>query len=282
VAVARDIHEGHSELLNLTVFGQACWSAGSYVQALALLHECMARAQERDSKFFVGRLLNTLGWFHREFGDICRAVELDHQSMELGRTSRVGNVEISAVINLGLDYLALGQHAQAFSMLEPTLARVEREAFGVHRWRWKIRLLIGLGEHSYITGAYDQALRYVEAGIQEAQGTSSQKYMACGWALRGKIASKLGDAATAGAELQRALALAEGLQSPALFYPIAYDLGQWYESTGKERQAASLYGTAKATIERMATAVEDDTLRATFLHSTLVQTITAGVTRLGG
>ena len=117
---------------------------------------------------------------------------------------------------------------------------------------------------------------------QEAQATTSQKYMALGWALRGKIASKLGDAEAAGAELQRAFALAEQLHSPSLVYPIAYDLGQWYESTGKERQAAALYGQAKTTIERMATAVEDDTLRATFLHSALVQTITAGVARLGG
>jgi hypothetical protein len=105
--------------------------------------------------------------------------------------------------------------------------------------------------------------------------------MALGWAWRGKIASKLGDAEAAGAELQRAFALAEQLQSPSLVYPIAYDLGQWYESTGKERQAAALYGQAKTTIEHMATAVDDDTLRATFLHSALVQTITAGVARLG-
>jgi hypothetical protein len=32
----------------------------------------------------------------------------------------------------------------------------------------------------------------------------------------------------------------------------------------------------------MATAVDDDTLRATFLHSALVQTVNASVTRLGG
>jgi hypothetical protein len=106
--------------------------------------------------------------------------------------------------------------------------------------------------------------------------------MALGWAWRGKIVSKLGDAATAGAELQRALALAEQLQSPSLVYPIAYDLGQWYESTGKARQAAALYSQAKTTIERMATAVEDDMLRATFVESALLQTINASVTRLGG
>jgi tetratricopeptide (TPR) repeat protein len=225
---------------------------------------------------------NQLGWFHRELGAASRAAELDHESIDLGRTHGIAIVEISALVNLGLDYLALGQHERALSYLEPTLDRVVREASGAHRWRWQIRLLIGLAELSYTTGAYEQSLCYVEAGIKEAQATSSQKYLALGWALRGKIASKLGDAETAGTELQRAFALAEQLQSPSLIYPIAYDLGYWYESTGQGRQAAVLYGRAKATAERMATAVEDDTLRSTFQQSVLVQTINACVARLGG
>jgi hypothetical protein len=103
-----------------------------------------------------------------------------------------------------------------------------------------------------------------------------------GWALRGKIITKLGDTETAGTELQRALTLADQLQSPSLIYPIAYDFGQWHENTGKEREAATLYGKAKATIEQMATAVEDEALRSTFLQSALVQEIHERATRLGG
>jgi tetratricopeptide (TPR) repeat protein len=259
----------------------AQWSWGDYQQAFRVTHEVLTKAHERQNMFFLSRIHNQLGWFHRELGAVSRAAELDHESVELGRTHGIAIVEISALVNLGLDYLALGQHERAMSYLAPTLDRVTREASGSHRWRWKIRLLIGLAELSYITGAYEQALRYAEEGIKEAQATSSQKYMALGWAWRGKIASKLRDAETAGAELQRAFSLAEQLQSPSLVYPIAYDFGQWYESTGKERQAAALYDQAKATIEHMATSIEDDTLRATFLHSALVQTITASVARLG-
>jgi tetratricopeptide (TPR) repeat protein len=260
-------------LLDLANLCLACWSAGNYTQALTVLHEGMVKAVERESKNIIGRLMNTLGWFHRECGDISRAVEYDQESMELGRTSGIGNVEVSALINLGLDSLALGQHARALSYLEPTLDRVVREAFGAHRWRWQIRLLLGLAELSHTAGAYDQALRYVEEGLKEAQRTSSQKYVALGWALRGKIAAKLGDCDTAGTELQQAFSLAEQLQSPSLIYPIAYDLGHWYESEGKEREAATLYGKAKTTIAQMATAVEDEGLRSTFLQSALVQEI---------
>jgi tetratricopeptide (TPR) repeat protein len=202
--------------------------------------------------------------------------------MELGRTHHIANIEVSALINLGLDSLALGQYERASSYLAPTLERVQREAFGVHRWRWTIRLLMGLAELSYTTGDYDQALRYVEEGLKEAQRTSSQKYVALGLALRGKIIAKLGDTDAAGTELQRAFTLAEQLQSPSLLYPIAYDFGHWHESIGQEREAATLYGKAKATIEQMITAIEDDALRSTFRQSALVQEIYERAARLGG
>jgi tetratricopeptide (TPR) repeat protein len=147
---------------------------------------------------------------------------------------------------------------------------------------WQIKLLIGLAELSYTTGDSDQAIRYVDEGLKEAQRTSSQKYVALGWALRGKIAAQLGELKAAGTDLQRACTLADQLQSPSLIYPIAYDFGQWYENSGQDREAAEMYGKAKATIEQMATAVEDETLRSTFLQSALVQEIHEHATRSGG
>jgi tetratricopeptide (TPR) repeat protein len=282
LTLSRDIHDGSLELVGLSTLCLALWSLGNYAQACLILHEGMTKAQDRESMRHIGRLTNTQGWFHREFGDLSSAVEYDQESMELGQSHHIANVEVSALINLGLDYLALRQYERASSYLVPTLDRVQREAFGVHRWRWTIRLLIGLADLAYTTSDYDQALRYVEEGLKEAQRTSSQKYIALGWSLRGKIITKLGDTDTAGTEFQRAFTLADQLQSPSLIYPIAYDLGQWHESTGNEREASALYGKAKATIEQMATAVEDEALRSTFLQSALVQKIRERATRLGG
>jgi tetratricopeptide (TPR) repeat protein len=241
----------------------------------------MAKAKERKNKFILGRLTNTLGCFHRELGDFSRALELDFESMEIGRMHRIDNVEISALINLGFDHFALGQHERALSYLEPTLERVEREAFGSHRWRWKAKLPIGLAELSYVAGAYEQALRQVDEGIKVAQESSSQKYVVKGQALRGKIVTKLGDSDAAGTELQRAFTLADQLHSPTLVYPAAYDLGQWYETTGQEREAAVLYGKAKAAAEHIATTIEDEDLCAIFLKSAPVQAIYDCAARLG-
>jgi hypothetical protein len=46
----------------------------------------MTTAQQREIKRVIGRLTNTQGWFHREFGDLSSAVEYDQESIELGRT----------------------------------------------------------------------------------------------------------------------------------------------------------------------------------------------------
>jgi tetratricopeptide (TPR) repeat protein len=280
LALSRVIRDGRLELGSLSFLCLAFWSFGNYAQARLILNEGMSKAHERERLMVIGRLTNTQGWFHREFGDFSSAVEFDYESMELGQTHHIANVEVSALINLGLDYLALKQYERVSSYLVPTLDRVQREAFGVHRWRWSIRLLIGLAELSYTTGDYDQALRYVDEGLKEAQRTSSQKYIALGWALRGKIITKLGDAEAAGTDLQSACTLADQLQSPSLIYPIAYDLGQWHENAGHEREASALYGKANAIIEQMATAVEDEALRSTFLQSALVQEIHERATRL--
>jgi len=273
LAVSREINDGLSELFNLAFLCLEYGSLGNYDQAFSILYEGMAKAKERENKFIIGRLMNTLGCFHRELGDFSRALELDRESMEIGRMYRIANVEISALINLGFDYFALGEYENASSYLEPTLERVEREAFGSHRWRWKAKLPIGLAELCFVKGVYEQALNYVNEGLKVAQESSSQKYVAKGRALRGKIMANLGDSHAARTELLGAINLAEQLRSPTLIYPAAYDLGQWYETTGQEREAATWYGRAKAAVQQIATTIQNEALYAIFRQSAQVQAI---------
>ena len=100
LTVARAIHDGASELRDLANLCLACWSIGHYTYARTVLQEGMAKAVERESKNIIGRLINTRGWFHRECGDLSHAVAYDQESLELGRTYSIGNVEVSAFINL--------------------------------------------------------------------------------------------------------------------------------------------------------------------------------------
>jgi class 3 adenylate cyclase/DNA-binding winged helix-turn-helix (wHTH) protein/tetratricopeptide (TPR) repeat protein len=281
VLLSGAIHDGFTELRTLAFLCQACWGAGQYGRALGMLREGMAKAKERQNMFIVGRLTNTLGWFSREFGAVPRALELDRESLELGRSSNIANVEISALINLGFDYLALGQYEHALASLTPTLERVRREGFGVHQWRWRMRLLIGLAEVYFAMGAHERALRAVEEGLRQAQATGSRKYVANAYALQGKILTALEWPDAGGRTLRRAFRLVERLHSPSLTYPIAYDLGRWLETTGREGQAAALYRQARAAVEAMLAAVEDPDLQASFQRYRPVQAILTCAARVG-
>jgi tetratricopeptide (TPR) repeat protein len=273
VAVAREVQDDFNELRIQAFLCQGHWSTGNYAQAFTLLRETMTQAEERGNKFIRGRMLNTLGWFHHEFCDFSSAVTYNEQSAEVGRASGIDNVEISALVNLGYNYLSLGQAANALALFESTLDRVEREGFGAHKWQWRMKLFMGLAEHAYDTEEYTQALRFVEEGLDEALATSSQKYVAKGWALHGKILMCLGKTEAAGNELQRAFSLAEQLRSPTLFYPLAHALGQWYEAMGQECEAAVLYAKAKATVKQMSATVGDEALATAFLQSEQVRMI---------
>src|SRR5262249_43257186 len=96
--------------------------------AFSTVQEGIAKAKARQNIYFLGRLLNSWGWLYSELGDIVHALAYDQESTEIGRTHSLPNIEISALINIGLDYLALGNSERAVSYLAPTLERVEREA----------------------------------------------------------------------------------------------------------------------------------------------------------
>ena len=91
------------------------------------------------------------------------------------------------MINLGFDYLHLGEPEKALALLENTLSRAE-QGFGAHRWRWTMHLCACIAETLLALGAPDRALTQVERGFIEARATGSMKYIARFHALRGEIA----------------------------------------------------------------------------------------------
>ncbi|MFN2201107.1 MAG: ATP-binding protein [Caldilineaceae bacterium] len=279
VTAAQEVGDGINELRMLAFQCQGLWSAGRYSDAFALARQVMAEAEERGNAYIQARMSNTLGWFHHELGSISDAVAYNQASIEIGRASGIANVEISALVNLGSDYLASSQPARALAIFEPTLTRVEREGVGAHKWRWRMKLLLELAAHAYAIGDPTQALRYVDEALDEALATSSRKYVAQGTALRGKILMKLGNTEGAGAELKRASSLAESLHDPSLSRPLAFALGQWYESLGRTEDASAQYGKAQRIVEQITSDLDDDELRNTFLLSEPVQSISLALAR---
>jgi tetratricopeptide (TPR) repeat protein len=283
LAVARDIYNGLGEIMSLAFLSLAQVHLGSYGAAINTIQECKIKAEALGNPFYVARMPNHLGWIHSLFGDFSGAEALDQESAELGRPVTImPHAEISALINLGADYLGLGQVERARSHLGEVLERIENGEFGAHEFLWKPRLLNTLAEACHAVGDHEEALRHVEESLSIAEAHSIRKYVAKGWALRGRILAALGQAKAASADLQRAFALADKLNCPSTTYPIAFDLGEWYQAAGQERDAAKLYGKAKAEVERMAAAMEDEGLRSIFLQWAPIQAIYESHARLAG
>ena len=106
LAIAHAISDGVSELFNLAFLCLASWSAGDCVSALEVLHEGITKAKERGNMFILGRLLNTWVGFTVSVALWLAPWNMIKKAWSCGCTHRIANVEISALINLGLDYLA--------------------------------------------------------------------------------------------------------------------------------------------------------------------------------
>jgi tetratricopeptide (TPR) repeat protein len=209
---AANRYDGASELFNQAGRCLAYIGLGEYAEAITAINDGITKARDRDNTFIVGRLTNTLGWLHQELGDFQRAIEYDRDSADLGQRIKNSNVEISALINLGFDYLHLGEPEKALALLETTLSRAEK-GFGAHRWRWAMHLCACIANTLLVLGNPDQALTQVERGFSEARATGSMKYIAKFHALRGEIALASRQWSQAEADCREALRIARQISS---------------------------------------------------------------------
>jgi class 3 adenylate cyclase/tetratricopeptide (TPR) repeat protein len=261
---AREAHDGFNEIFAMSTRCFTLIGQGEYREALLLLEATKARATERESPFIVGRVTNTLGWLYQEFGDFARARELDRESADLGHRIKNGNVEISALINIGFDDLNLGAPERALPLFEETLVRAE-QAFGAHRWRWSIHLRFALATALLVLGRDGEALAQVERGLLQAELTGSRKYVGWFHLLRGEVALRAGQAGAASTALGQALEVARAIGYPTLTWKAAHLLAQARAAGGQGDEAVAAAELAVTTIERIATAAPEAELRRTFL-----------------
>jgi tetratricopeptide (TPR) repeat protein len=279
-AAAREINDGLSEMISLAFMCLSQIGLGEYQEALATIDDGLAKARERNNSFIVGRLTNTLGWLYQELGDFRRATEYNREAAEMGRRAKNANVEVSSLINLGLDELNLGDPRRALALMEETQERVEKYAFGAHRWRWSNHLNLYLSEALLALGDTGRALERADRALHQARGTGSLKYQAKALALRGQILLEAGPRDDGRAELAEALALARRIGYPTLTWQTAHLLARADAAAGRTEQAVSAARLAADTLAQIAERLPDAALRRTFLAWHRVDTVREDVERL--
>jgi tetratricopeptide (TPR) repeat protein len=269
-AAAQAVHDGFNEVFAMSNRAFAHIGRGDYREALEVLRAGRELARERDNNFIFGRMTNTLGWLYQEFGDFTRARELDRESADLGHRIKNGNVEISALINIGFDTYHQADPDKALGLFEETLVRAEK-AFGAHRWRWSMHLRLGLAMALGALRRDGDALAQAARGLRQAEETGSTKYVGWFHLVQGELALRAGQPAAALTELGRALAVARRIGFPTLTWQSAHRLAEAQAAGGCLTDAGSAAILAAETIERMAAEAPDARCRETLLAWPRVQ-----------
>jgi len=279
-AAAREINDGLSEMISSAFTCLSQIGLGQYPEALATIDDGLAKARDRNNSFIVGRLTNTLGWLYQELGDFRRATEYNREAAEIGRRAKNANVEVSSLINLSLDELNLGDPRRALALMEETQERVEKSAFGAHRWRWSNHLSAYLSEALLAIDERERALEQADKALRQARNTGSLKYQAKALALRGQIFLETGRLADARRELAEALTLTRRIGYPTLTWQAAHLLALAQAAEGDGEQAVTAARLAADTLDQIAGRLPDAAQRRTFLAWRRVNTVREDVERL--
>jgi class 3 adenylate cyclase/tetratricopeptide (TPR) repeat protein len=278
-AAARELHDGFNEVLAMS---NRCFSLigrGDYRAAWEALTRGRTLARERQNHFIFARMGNTFGWLRQEFGDFAGAVEVNRESFDIGRRIKNGNVEISALIDLGFNDLALKGPQAALTLFEETLERA-RKAFGAHRWRWSIHLAFGLTTALMLLGRDGEALTEANRGLADAEQTDSLKYVGWFHARRGELALRGGDAAAAAESLGRAVAIGRRISHPTLIWQAADLLARAQIALGAADDARAAAGLAEDTVAAIAAAAPEPALAAALSRWPRVVEMRETVTRV--
>jgi tetratricopeptide (TPR) repeat protein len=256
---------------------------GEYAAALAALQGALTLSDRVGDKVFKCRILNSLGWVHGEIYNLEAAIRYNREGAEAAY--KIGDPEIirNAEINLGDDYLLLGDLEQAQRYLEQVYAETQqRGQWGEEwmKWRYAQHLYHSLGELWLIQGDPVQALEYAEECLKLAEPTMSRKNLVKGWRLKGQALLAQGQGERAEAALARALTIAREIGNPPQLWKTYQALGALYEWQADHGGAGAAYRSALEVIEGVAARLQNQELRRTFLQARPVQELRARLTEM--
>jgi hypothetical protein len=231
------------------------------------------------------RASRTLGWVYGEIYNLEAAIRYNREGAEASYT--VGDPEIirNAEINLGDDYLLVGDLEQAQRYLEKDYTDTQqRGKWGEEwmKWRYSQPLYHSLGELWLAKGDAAQALEFAEECLKLAEPTMSRKNLVKGWRLKGQALLAHGQGEQAQEALSRALTLAREIGNPPQLWKTYRALGALYESQADLGRARGAYQSAIDVIDRVAERLQDQELQRTFLAARPVQEIRERLTQVSG
>jgi tRNA A-37 threonylcarbamoyl transferase component Bud32/tetratricopeptide (TPR) repeat protein len=260
---AREIGASFHIVENLFFRGMALGNQGRLSDALGALEEARRVAELNGERYWLPRLPNTIGWIYREMQDLEVALKLDTENVHLADEMGVIEGRANAHVNLGHDYLALGEPERAFENLQQAEQLFNQDVW--FRWRYAIRMQAELASYWIARGDLKMAAIHATASLEAAEMSRSRKYLAWGHKLLGDIAVLEERMEDARREYRTALEALAQNPCPMIEWQILKASAGAAPHAKSDSTAEELLGRARAVIQSLAGSIRDDSLRRKFL-----------------
>jgi tetratricopeptide (TPR) repeat protein len=256
-------------------YALALGEQGRYQEAIRILEEGREFGLKSGERYCTPKLTNSLGWVYHELCHFDKAIEFNKLALDsiqelLGPgTSNLFEIESQTRINLGENYLMIGDIQKARENLELVYEKAKKPEYYFVRTRWKPRCLLGLGELWFQSGDKEKA-EFFLSELFEHQWTDKfpyKKYQIRAWRLRSHILSAKGQLEDARTELNRALTQAKQLSNPTQLWLTHQVIGSLLLQQGKDRDARAEFQTALKVVQGIAEGLTDEALKEGYLQS---------------
>ena len=262
---ARELGAGFSLLLTVFWKIMILGNRGRISEALQLLDEGTRLAERIGDRYQRPRFANLRGWVIREAQDLETALRLDTEAAQISRECGDVEAECNSQINAARDYFSLGEPARALERLQQAEQLSRGDVW--FRWVYYPRLQGELASYWITQGDLKQAGRHAAVSLEG----KSPKRRAWAHKLQGDIAMLEDRVEDAGLEYAAALRLIEQHPCKILEWPILKAAAELAARRRDVSAREALRARAQAVVHSLASSVQGERLRNTFLSSKAVR-----------
>jgi tetratricopeptide (TPR) repeat protein len=259
-------------LASLFSLGLPLTGRGEYDEALAVFSEGLELAEKVGDEIWRNRLLNCIGWLHAECGDTGQAIRFNERG--LGHSRERGDPEVMAncELNIGDAHAARGDCRLARELFESVQGLARRPSTtDWMRWRYSQHLFAGFGEVSLALGDPAKAKGMCDQCLDLATRTSSIKYLARGWRLRGEIAVARLKWQEAEEALCKSLSFAKRVGNPTQLWKTHLVIGRLHLENRRPERARVSYAAARRVLDGVGRSLRTPELKAAFERSPVIR-----------
>ncbi len=275
--LAAETRDGFHLPLALYYLGLTQANRGRISEAMGSMQEALDVARRSDSALALSRVPNGIGWVSREMGDLGTAIGFNEGCVEVSRSTKYGEAEANALLNLVYDYLLAGEPGKSEQALERILPLYETERLKGSAWRfYGIRHNAAQAEYWLYRRKLDRAEEHARTLLANAEQKGAAKYIAVARRLLGEIAAVNGDAVAAEEELTRSLEPFATHPMPLIEWRNHASLGRLLAARKHPGGAREAFKRAETLVRELAGNISDPAQRKVFLEMDAVREVIAG------